>query len=471
MKKNHSKAVCGSLAGAAGVLALAGGALAQDLAGWTLVWQDEFSGSTLDGSKWRAENAALVKNNEQQYYSPANVTLAGGLLTILAERRFQGGRPYTSGLIESRNRFSQSFGRFEVRAKMPSTQGMWPAIWMLPQSGIWPPEIDIMELLGHQPSTMHMTHHWGTWPNVQSETAQFTGPNFADDFYVFAAEWFPDRIDYFVDGVRRARQMNTIPRDAMYLIINTAVGGNWPGNPDQTTVFPQRMEVDYARVYRRNVVNESFEDRGPAANQPLFGWTIAGNSFLDTSGARSGTRLGKMFGNFNGPGNISRVHQDGMVTAGQRWRATSWWLNKSADRMQGTNRGVFKVEWFDAANTAISAVETTALTASSPLNTYVQAAVEATAPAGAVRARLSMVFVQTANLAGAAFFDDVVFERVASGCPADFNGDGTADPDDLADYIGCFFAPACGEGDFNADGAVNPDDLADFIGAFFSACP
>jgi beta-glucanase (GH16 family) len=439
------------------------------LPGWTLVFSDEFEGTALDGAKWRAENAALVKNNEQQYYAPSNVTVADGLMTILAERRAMGGRPYTSGLIETRNRFSQAFGRFEVRAKLPSTRGMWPAIWMLPQAGIWPPEIDVMELLGHQPTTVYMSHHWGPPTAVGTQTTAFTGPDFSAGFHTFAVEWFPERMDFFVDGVLRARHTQNVPRNPMYLIINTAVGGNWPGLPDETTVFPQRMEVEYARVYRRNLANESFDDLGPAGNQPLFAWATFGNAFVDGAGARTGSRLGKMFGNFTGGFNVTGMTQEAAVTPGEVWRASAWWLNKSNDRMQGSNSAVARLEWVTEAGVVVSAVEAVALTAASPLNTFVPVSVEGVVPVGAARARVGLVFRQPGMSPGAAFVDDVVLERVV--CAADFNADGRVDPDDLADYIGCFFAvPACAGADFDSSGQTNPDDLADFISAFFGPC-
>ncbi|MGQ0628007.1 MAG: family 16 glycosylhydrolase [Phycisphaerales bacterium] len=440
--------------------------------GWTLVWSDEFNGTALDGAKWRAENAALVKNNEQQYYSPANVTVGAGQLTILAERRVQGGRPYTSGLIESRNRFSQAFGRFEVRARLPSTRGLWPAIWMLPQAGGWPPEIDIMELLGHQPNTVYMSHHWGPPTAVATQTDSFTGPNFAQDFHVFAAEWFPERIDYYVDGVLRARHTQSIPRDPMYLIINTAVGGNWPGFPDQTTILPQTMLVDYARVYRRNLLNESFDDLGPGGNQPLTGWATYGNAYSEPIHARTGPRSGKMFGNFTGGPNTTGLSQQIDVQPGQRWRGSGWWFNAQNDRMQGANRAVMKFEWLTSAGAVIGAVESTALDAASARDVHLPASVAATAPTGATRLRLSVVFVQPALAAGAAFFDDLLLEQLPV-CSTDFNDDGLVSPDDLDEFITTFFtAPPLNLGaDFNHDGLVSPDDLDEFITAFFTPCP
>ena len=220
--------------------------------GWVLTWSDEFDGPALDGTRWRVEHAALTKNNELQYYLPDEVYLEDGCLVLRSREREHGGRRYTSGLVDTQNRFSQAFGRFEVRAKLPKGRGIWPAHWMLPDDHpAWPPEIDIMELLGHEPDTVHLTQHWGTWPNNASHGVPFVGPDFSEGFHVFTVEWSPDRIDWFVDGELRHSSTESVPRIPFYLILNTAVGGDWPGNPDATTTFPQHHLIDYVRVYRR----------------------------------------------------------------------------------------------------------------------------------------------------------------------------------------------------------------------------
>ncbi len=220
--------------------------------GWRLVWHDEFEGPTLDTDKWRVEHAALVKNNELQFYATDEVYLEDGCLVLRSRAREMGGRAYTSGLVDSQRRFSQAFGRFEVRAKLPRGRGIWPAHWMLPEDRrSWPPEIDIMELLGHEPHKVHLTQHWGTWPQNEHAGAAVEGPDFSDDFHTFAVEWSPDRIDWFVDGDLGFTSTSHIPRVPFYVILNTAVGGDWPGNPDESTVFPQHHRVDYVRVYAR----------------------------------------------------------------------------------------------------------------------------------------------------------------------------------------------------------------------------
>lgn len=220
--------------------------------GWRLVWHDEFDGGSLDPDKWRVEYAALVKNQELQFYTDDEVYLEDGCLVLRSRKRDFGGRAYTSGLVDTKDRFSQVFGRFEVRAQLPRGRGIWPAHWMLPEDHpAWPPEIDIMEMLGHEPDVVHLTQHWGTWPNNASRGVPFRGPDFSEGFHTFAVEWSSDRIDWFVDDRPAFSSTGDIPRIPFYLILNTAVGGQWPGNPDETTEFPQYHRIDYVRVYER----------------------------------------------------------------------------------------------------------------------------------------------------------------------------------------------------------------------------
>lgn len=218
---------------------------------WRLIWNDEFNGDKLDEAKWRAEDAALVKNNEAQYYSPGEVSVKDGLLTIRSRKASMGGREYVSGLVETLGKFSKTYGRFEVRAKLPRGQGIWPAHWLLPDNGTWPPEIDFMEMLGHQPHKIYMSHHWVS-DGHKMKVANFDGPDFSEGFHTFMVQWEPQRIEWFIDGVKRHMVSNEIPRTPMRLILNTAVGGNWPGYPDKTTQFPQFHQIDYVRVYERD---------------------------------------------------------------------------------------------------------------------------------------------------------------------------------------------------------------------------
>lgn len=223
-----------------------------DPPGWQLVWADEFDGPNLDISKWDPADKPGNTNNELQYYAPDEVYLEAGDLVLRSRQRSYGGRSYTSGLVLTRQLFAQTFGRVEVRAKLPGTQGIWPAHWMLPETGEWPPEIDITELKGQLPNTVYMTHHWGQWPNVQSRGTTYTGPDFTAGYHTFAVEWAPGRIRWFVDGVQRFESVSQgVPAEPMYIILNTAVGGDFLGNPDGSTVFPQHHRIDYVRVYTR----------------------------------------------------------------------------------------------------------------------------------------------------------------------------------------------------------------------------
>ena len=282
-----------------------------EIEGWNLIWRDEFDGNSIDSSKWEHEvNAWGGGNNELQYYtaSSANSRVIDGKLIIEARAGSytgdEGTRDYTSARLRTLNKGDWLYGRMEGRMKLPTGQGSWPAFWMLPTDwayGGWAAsgEIDIMELVGHEPSTVHGTlHYGGEWPqNTYSGEGYSINGSFADDFHVFAVEWDPGEIRWYVDGVHYQTQTNWYSSAGAYpapfnqrfhIILNVAVGGNWPGNPDATTFFPQLMEVDYVRVYQRAEsardtdltltvdTNCMTEVAGPAAQVALTGpW--AGN--------------------------------------------------------------------------------------------------------------------------------------------------------------------------------------------------
>ncbi|MFC3995610.1 family 16 glycosylhydrolase [Nocardiopsis sediminis] len=243
-----------------------------------LIWSDEFNGAAGSGpdpAKWQIEvNGDGGGNNELQYYSDSRENIAhdgNGSLVITARQGNPAGHQchygtcqYTSGRINTNGKFTQEYGRFEARIKIPTGQGIWPAFWMLgdnlgevgwPNSG----EIDIMENVGHEPHRVHGTLHGPGYSGANPVTGYYQHPNgwgFTDTFHTFAVEWRPDSITWFVDDV--AYQTFT-PADLrgnqwvfdhpFFLILNVAVGGNWPGPPNDTTVFPQEMRVDYVRVY------------------------------------------------------------------------------------------------------------------------------------------------------------------------------------------------------------------------------
>lgn len=239
-----------------------------------LVWSDEFDGDKLDYSRWGIEeNAFGGGNQELQLYTDRreNVRVENGNL-VLEARRDQPGvsgtvREYSSGRVRTKNRGDWMYGRFEVRAKLPRGQGIWPAIWMLPTDnkyGSWAAsgEIDIMEMRGQNPSVVLGTlHYGGEWPDNKYTGDEWTLPEgtFADDFHVFAVEWREGVIEWFIDGQKVQTQTSwtsaggdfPAPFDQKFhLLLNLAVGGGFLGPPDETTEFPQQMLIDYVRVYQ-----------------------------------------------------------------------------------------------------------------------------------------------------------------------------------------------------------------------------
>jgi beta-glucanase (GH16 family) len=246
--------------------------------GWTLTWSDEFNGangSLPDASKWTLVTGGNgFGNRELQYYTDRaeNAHQQDGNLVMIAKREpFTGpdgvAREFTSARLKTSGKFSQKFGRFEARLKLPTGQGLWPAFWLLgdniSQVG-WPAcgEIDIMELVGSSPSTILGTIHGPGYSGDKGPSTKFTlpgGRRFDDDFHVFAVEWEPNAVRFYVDDIlyvtRAAADLPPGTRwvfdKPFFIILNVAVGGNLPGAPDSSTRFPQTMLVDYVRVYAR----------------------------------------------------------------------------------------------------------------------------------------------------------------------------------------------------------------------------
>lgn len=195
------------------------------------------------------------RNNELQAYVRDAFEVRNGVLRIRAEKRraWYGGklREYTSGMMTTYRKFSQKHGRCEISCRVPKGTGLWPAFWLLPEPLGWPPEIDVFEILGQEPNKIYFTHHWNDdQKQKRSAGGTWEGPDLSREFHVIAAEWSPEGIVWFVDGVERSRSRGPEPAQPMYLLVNLAIGG-WPGPPDNSTPFPCYLEVDYVRVYRR----------------------------------------------------------------------------------------------------------------------------------------------------------------------------------------------------------------------------
>lgn len=281
---------------------------------WKLVWNDEFDGAQIDRTKWDFDlgngfydyntNAWISGwgNGELQCYTkePENVAVSEGLLHLRALKESYQGCGYTSARLKTRKRdgsplLATKYGRIEICSKLPTGQGVWPAVWMLPQDdkyGTWAAsgEIDIVEARGQEPAKVAGTLHFGSrWPaNAQaSHEYQFAEGSIAD-FHFYALEWEPGVIRWYVDGQNYATQtfwwssskvangqgaapvneseLNPWPApfdQPFYLLLNVAVGGQFPGNPDQTTKFPAEMLVDYVRIFERAGGYNQPASRGP----------------------------------------------------------------------------------------------------------------------------------------------------------------------------------------------------------------
>lgn len=233
-----------------------------------LIWSDEFEYSGLpETSKWTIETGGNGWGNQElQYYtnSEDNVMVGNGMLSITARDESYGGMDYTSARITTKNKFDFKYGKIEARIKMPYGQGMWAAFWMLGANNStvgWPEcgEIDIVEMVGGSggDNTCHSTLHWDNAGENAAYGQSFTLPSgiLADDFHIYSVEWNNQKIKAYIDDIQYF-EIDITPAELsefqnnFFIILNLAVGGSWPGNPDASTIFPQTMQVDYVRVYQ-----------------------------------------------------------------------------------------------------------------------------------------------------------------------------------------------------------------------------
>jgi beta-glucanase (GH16 family) len=244
-----------------------------ELEGWKLVWYDEFDeGDMPNLEKWSYEvwDPGRV-NDELQAYTYArseNARVVGGILIIEARRDLYQGHEYTSARLVSRTKGDWTYGRFEVRANLPSGRGTWPAIWMMPTNNYygnkgWPDngEIDMMEHVGYDPGRVHASIHCNAynWPSGTNKTATTYVSDAETAYHTYAMEWSADRIDMFVDDTKYFTFENegtgweVWPFDKnFYFVLNIAIGGNWGGAQGvDNMIFPTRMEIDYVRVYEK----------------------------------------------------------------------------------------------------------------------------------------------------------------------------------------------------------------------------
>ena len=221
--------------------------------GWNVVFQDGFDFPQIDAASWTIENRAATNMGEISFYARDDVQVRDGQLVLQAQRRALGGRQFTSAQISSR--FTFQYGRVDIRAKMPMSQGFWPALWLLPTAGAaqgFLPEIDIHESISNH-GGFYANFHWKSG-SARRELGPVHVDTDATDWHVYSLEWTPDRIAWLLDDQEVASAtdgVNTTSQSKMYLLITFALGGSWPGAPDQTTVLPSNMLIDWVRVAQR----------------------------------------------------------------------------------------------------------------------------------------------------------------------------------------------------------------------------
>jgi len=263
---------------------------------YELVWADEFNGTGFPNSEyWTGETGGGGwGNNELQYYKnddADNLWMSDGTLKITAIKEEYNGSDYTSARIITKGKYNFNYGRIEGRLKLPYGQGIWPAFWMMGESIStvgWPAcsETDIMEMIGgsDRENTVYGTGHWDNNGSHASYGGSYklSSGTFADDFHVFAVEWTPEYISWYVDDQKfvtldiRPSGLSEFHGDN-FILLNLAVGGNWPGYPNSSTVFPQTLEVDYIRVYQIDPTPAIEGDTAIAMNQSGLTYSVQDN--------------------------------------------------------------------------------------------------------------------------------------------------------------------------------------------------
>ncbi|MCA9272590.1 MAG: family 16 glycosylhydrolase [Phycisphaerales bacterium] len=460
---------------------------------YQMVFQDEFEGDQLDTNIWEymignGQNYGNAGwgNNESQYYTSlsSNVNVSGGSLNIIARQQNYMGYNYTSARIRTQNNLDIKYGKIEARMKLPSTQGIWPAFWMLPTNspyGGWAAggEIDIMESI-NVANTVHGTLHFGgQWPNNTSAGGSYSpGVDFSADFHTYTIEWEPDTMRWYVDGTlyrslsranwwsSNAPDNDRAPFDHQFhLLLNCAVGGNWPGYPNGSSVFPQQFQIDYIRVYQR--VQAPFG--GTAAVLPgvleaeEFDEGYPGDAYFDcdidnNGGAfRTGVDV-----------DIEAIPSGGFNVG---YICAADWMEYTVDvQTPGEYNAVARVASDPGAGAFRIERDGTDLTgavnipATGGWQTYVDVPFTITLQAGVQTLRL-----QNATFNGDRFnIDRITFESAVD-CVADTNGDGVLSPADFSAWVAAFNAQAS-ECDQNGDGSCTPADFSAWVANYNAGC-
>ena len=466
---------------------------AADPQGWTHVWSDEFEGTSVDPAKWTKEVTNNPANNEQQAYIAQQVTVSNGNMVITSENIPTNGKDYRSGRVHSN--FTKQFGRWEVRADLPTSRGMWPAIWLLPDTDQynWPSqgEIDIMENRGNEPHLTSSAVHYGTNPPyyhqfrfAEQTAARFGQPvNFHDGFHEYAVEWDASKVRFFVDDVHHWTLFNSDVNGflgnqsaPMWTMLNTAVGGHFLPPPDATTVWPQQFLIDHVRIFDRNDDPLRFTNGGFEKNDgSLAGWSVFGNVkdtnnvSIHNEAVADGDAALKLFGRFAPGTPFSGVSQGISVTAGDQVSALAESFIRSQDSIAGTGNTLqMKIEFYrdfggkQGTSSMISETPLVIASGTTANDVWHDHALSAVAPAGAVEARLALVFTQVASAGGAVHIDNVSFKNLSLPDVADADSDGDVDGADFLEWqrkVGAQDAEGPADGDFNFDSSSDAGDL------------
>lgn len=416
--------------------------------GYELAWADEFDGDKLNEELWIPGDTKKPTNNSLQDYLPSQISVTNGMLKILAENKPSRGLPYLSGLVTSTA--EQKYGRWDVRAKLPTSKGMWPAIWLLPDTSKdrWPSrgEIDIMENRGDQPKMVSSAFHYGENGDgkykhdfdftEQTAVHDGTEQNYHNDFHVYSVEWDPDQLRFYVDDVhhwtlRDAQVKHFLTKEVgkMQVVINTAVGGEFLDNPDDSTVWPQEFLIDYVRAYKKSEgpAKLSFENGGfEERDGSLACWTKFGDQENNAASGNAQVKSGNEALMLSGQSdkkqvdeNFSGIEQGLSVKPGDAIFASAAAFVTSNDSFSDSGNAVLlKIDYYRKSHGAygspdyLSSDSLALIDASTNPDTWQTQVLKSTAPSDAVEARVAIVYAQRDTNGGTVCIDDVSIEVI-----------------------------------------------------------
>lgn len=214
---------------------------------WELIFHDDFNAVEL--SKWNIIERGKNYNNELQFYKKENVEVERGTLRLIGKKEKYKNHTYTSGQITTKDKINFQYGRVEIKARYREGKGLFPAIWMLPSyNNKTLPEVDIFEAIGQEPNLTYMVNHYGNQKKYQSDYKSYFIKDYYN-FHTYTLEWDERELRWYIDDQLRFSNDKGVPHEPMYLIINLAIGGNWPGKPNDETDFPAAFEIDHVKIY------------------------------------------------------------------------------------------------------------------------------------------------------------------------------------------------------------------------------